>query len=152
MKILLGDGTIKTDYNTQLKEWFEKSFDIKVQELIKNSKILRLKQERSQVESEKISIIGKLLGKGKLKQTRLENIDLKVQLLMSENKSYKPTYSLEDSLSDLYSYVRCELGENFTTEMREFLTVIKTDSQLKQLIDQKELVQQINEKSRRKTE
>lgn len=81
---LTKDGTIRAEYSTELKETFEKSFDNKVQDLIRSSKMSRLEQERGQVESEKISIIGKLLGKGRLKQAKLDNIDLKMQLLMSE--------------------------------------------------------------------
>lgn len=78
------DGTIKTEYTVELKETFEKSFDSKVQALIRNSKLSRLEQERGHVESEKVSLIGKILGKGKLKQAKLDNIDLKIQLLKTE--------------------------------------------------------------------
>lgn len=86
LESLTQDETIKTEHSAELKETFEKSFDAKVQELIKSSKILILEQERGKVESEKISIIGKLLGKGRLKQERLDNIDLKMKLLMSETR------------------------------------------------------------------
>ena len=78
------DGTIKTEHTAELKETFEKSFDSKVQDLIRSSKLSRLEQERGQVESEKVSLIGKILGKGKLKQAKLDNIDLKMQLLKAE--------------------------------------------------------------------
>ena len=78
------DGTIKTEHTAELKEIFEKSFDSKVQDLIRNSKLSRLEQERGQVESEKVSLIGKILGKGKLKQAKLDNINLKIQLLKTE--------------------------------------------------------------------
>lgn len=143
---LTQDGTIKTEYSAELKQTFEKSFDNKVQDLIKSSKLSRLEQEKGQVESEKVSLIGKLLGKGRLKQAKLDNIDLKMQLLMSETQSDKMSYSLEDSLSDLYTYSQCELGRGLTPEMKEFLSVIKTDSQLRQMIDQQQLKQQFNEK------
>ncbi len=76
--------TIKTEYTIELKEKFEKSFDSKIYNLIKDSKLSRLKQERTQIESEKISLIGKMLGKSKLKQAKLTNINLKIQLLNSE--------------------------------------------------------------------
>lgn len=86
LNTLAQDGTIKTEHSAELKEAFEKSFDAKVQELIKSSKISRLEEERGRVESEKVSIIGNLFGKGKLKRAKLDNIDLKMQLLMSENR------------------------------------------------------------------
>ena len=146
LEALTQDGTIKTEHTEELKATFEKSFDAKVQDMIKNSKLSKLEQQRGQVESEKISLIGRILGKGRLKQAKLDNIDLKMQLLMSEGSNDKISYSLEDSLSDLYAYSQCELGRGLTPEMKEFLGVIKTDPQLRQMIDQQQLMQQFNEK------
>ena len=143
---LAQDGTIKAEHSAELRETFERSFDAKVQDLIKSSKLSMLEQERGQVEQEKISIIGKLLGKGKLKQAKLDNIDLKMKLLMTEHLSDKISYSLEDSLSDLYTYSHCELEKQLTPEMQQFLAVIKTDPQLKEMIDQKRLKTQYEQK------
>lgn len=143
---LAQDGTIKSEHSAELRETFERSFDAKVQELIKNSKISMLEHERGQVEQEKISIIGKLLGKGKLKQAKLDNIDLKIKLLMTEPTSDKMSYSLEDSLSDLYTYSHCELGKKLTPEMQQFLAIIKSDPQLKEMIDQQRLKMQYEQK------
>lgn len=147
------DGTIKTEHIAELKETFEKSFDSKVQDLIRNSKLSRLEQEKGQVESEKVSLIGRILGKGKLKQAKLNNIDLKMQLLKQKYGNDKNEYSLEDSLSDLYTYSQCELDRNLTPEMQEFLSVVKTDPKLWQMIDQQQLKQQFNDKvNNRQTE
>ena len=71
LETLTQDVTIKSEYGAELKEIFQKSFDNKVQVMIKSSKLARLEQQRTQLESEKISIIGRLLGKGKLKQAKL---------------------------------------------------------------------------------
>ena len=147
------DGTIKTEHIAELKETFEKSFDSKVQDLIRNSKLSRLEQEKGQVESEKVSLIGKILGKGKLKQAKLNNIDLKMQLLKQKYGNDKNEYSIEDILSDLYTYSQCELDRNLTPEMQEFLSVVKTDPKLWQMIDQQQLKQQFNDKvNNRQTE
>ena len=105
-----------------------------------------LEQEKGQVESEKISLLGKILGKGRLKQAKLDNIELKKQLLLTERPEEKGTYSLEDSLSDLYTYSQCELGRKLTPEMQQFLGVIKADPQLKQMIDQQSLKMQFEQK------
>ena len=146
LESLTQDATIKTEYSRQLKDNFERSFDSKVQELIKNSKMSKLEQEKGQIENQKISIIGRLLGKGRLKQARLDNIDLKMQLLMSEKPSEKLSYSLEDSLSDLYAYSQCELGKELTPEMKDFLNGVKANPQLSQMIEQQQLRQKFDEK------
>lgn len=143
---LTQDGTIKIEHSAELRATFEKSLDAKVQDLIRNSKISRLEQERGRVEKEKVSIIGKILGKGKLKQAKLDNIDLKMKLLMTEPQSDKTSYGIEDSLSDLYTYSHCELGRHLTPEMQEFLGIIKSDPQLKEMIDQQKLKRQYEQK------
>lgn len=143
---LTQDGSITKEHSTMLRETFEKSFDSKVQDLIRNSKLSMLEQERGQVESEKISLIGRIMGKGRLKQAKLDNIDLKRQLLMTDGKEEKGTYSLEDSLSDLYTYSHCELGRKLTPEMKQFLGVLKADPQLKQMINQQSLRLQYEQK------
>lgn len=143
---LTQDGSITKEHSTMLRETFEKSFDSKVQDLIRNSKLSMLEQERGQVESEKISLIGRIMGKGRLKQEKLDNIDLKRQLLMTDGKEEKGTYSLEDSLSDLYTYSHCELGRKLTPEMQQFLVVLKADPQLKQMINQQSLRLQYEQK------
>ncbi len=143
---LTQDGTITSEHNQMLKDTFEKSFNLKVQNLIRSSKLSILEQEKEQVENEKISVIGKILGKGRLKQARIDNIKLKKQLLMTENLQEKETFSLEDSLSDLYAYSQCELGRKLTPEMQEFLGVIKATPQLSQMIDQQNLKIQFEQK------
>lgn len=139
-------GTIKSEHSAELRATFERSFDAKVQDLIRSSKMSMLEQERGQVEQEKISTIGRLLGKGKLKQAKLDNIDLKMKLLMTEPLRDKISYSLEDSLSDLYTYSRCELGKHLTPEIQQFLGIIKSDPQLKEMIDQRKLKMQYEQK------
>jgi len=69
-----------------------------------------------------------------------------MQLLMTETQTDEVSYSLEESLSDLYTYSQCELGKDLTLEMKEFLSIVKTDPQLIQMIDQQQLRQRFNEK------
>ena len=64
------DETIKNNYSIELKEEFARSFDDKVQELILNSRIAKLKEQREEVEKEKVTFIGRIAGKVKLKQAK----------------------------------------------------------------------------------
>ena len=137
---------ITIEHGEMLKENFTKSFDIKVQNLIKKSKISKLEMEREQIESEKISIIGRIFGKESLKQAKLDNIDIKKQLLMFEEEEEKCEYSLEGSLSELYAYSQYELGSKHAPEIQGFLKVVKSDAQLKPMIDEQKLKQKIENK------
>lgn len=140
------DTTIKTDYIKELKETLIKSLDRRIQKLITDSRILKLEEEKKQVENKKISLIGKLTGKGKLKQARLDNIDLKMQTLMLAEQSDKTEVSLEDSLSDLYAYTKYDLENKLTLEIEQFLEILETDSELKEMINQQNLETQTDKK------
>lgn len=145
---LAQDRTIKKEHSVELKETFEKSFDNKVQDLIRSSKISKLQQERGQVEREKVSLFAKIMGKEKLKQARISNIDLKMQLLELEleNQTGKTQFSLEDSLSDLYAYFEYELGRKIEPEMKQSLEAIQNNLELKQMIDKENIKLQIEQK------
>lgn len=140
------DETIKSEYSVELKEAFARSFDAKVQELIRNSKILKLEGEMAEIESEKVSIIGKLMGKEKLKQAKIDNINLKMQLLISEAKKNKLDFSLEDSLSDLCTYSKCEVEENLIVDINEFVKKVETEPELQKMIDEEKLKDKYNQK------
>ena len=143
---LTNDNSIKTEHTSVIKESFEKSFDSKIQELIKSSKISVLKKEKTELQEEKYTFFEKLLGKEKLKNAKIDNIDLKMQLLTDETSTKKLKHSLEDSLSDLYAYSECELGRDLTSEMKQLLDVVKTDDSLREMINWKQLRRKYKEK------
>lgn len=135
---------------SQAKESFQKSFNKKIKDLIKDSKISNLKEEKQQVESQKIGILGRLLGKNKLKQVKLDNIDLKMDLMSKEEVGEKVT--LEESLAELYAYSQNELGKKMTPEMRTFLEAIRSTPQLVGMIDKEKLKQLVEEKVQAQTQ
>lgn len=143
---VLQKGTVKNEYITELKELFAEKFDKRIQELIKSSKLLKLNEEKEQVESKKISLIGKITGKGKLKEIKLNNIDLKIQVITMEKLKDKEESTLEESLSDLYAYLEYELEKQLTPETENFIEVIKADSYLNEIINQEKVKIKTNKK------
>lgn len=139
------DSLEKVEYSKELNEILAKSFDSKVQELVRNSKIENLEKQIENVERQKISIFGKIAGKAKLKSTKITNLELKKQLLMFEMQNEKFSYILEDSLSDLYSYLKDENVEP-NTQIQEFLDVIENDKQIVQMIDMGQVEEKMQEK------
>ena len=118
---------------------FKTCFNKEIQKLITDSKLKKLEKQRLEIEQEKCSFFSKLLGKAKLKQAKLDNINLKKQLILSEsqyiNKSY---YYLEDGLSEVYTYLRL------------FLRNIEQNSQIKNMINQDKLNNLVKEKMEQK--
>lgn len=140
------DTTIKTGYIREVKERFTRSLQDRVEMLIRDSKLARLEEEKQQVENEKISLIGKIVGKGKLKQVKLDNIELKIQILMLGEQGEEIEKSLEDILAELKAYIKCDLEDKTTVEIQQFLELVETDTQLKEIINEQTLKTKIDEK------
>lgn len=141
---------IANEYDIELKQEFHKIVEKRIQELIKNLKITKLEEEQKNVEKEKISLFDKMLGKGKLKQLRLENINLRKRIIENNVQEIKKEeYILEDSLSDLYVYIE-ELGNNVSAQIQDFIQNVNEileevdKEQLKQYKEKKTKLNKIN--------
>lgn len=138
-------------YSNEMENIFKTCFNKEIQRLITDSKIEKLEKQKNEIEQEKCSFFSKLLGKAKLKQARLDNINLKKQLILSEsqyiNKSY---YYLEDGLSEVYTYLKEETDETCLSEIRLFLRNIEQNSRIKSMISQDKLNNLVKEKMEQK--
>lgn len=138
-------------YSDEMERIFKTCFNKEIQKIITDSKLKKLENQRIEIEQEKCSFFSKLLGKAKLKQAKLDNINLKKQLILSEsqyiNKSY---YYLEDGLSEIYTYLKEETDESCLSDIRLFLRNIESNSQIKNMIDQDKLNSLVKEKMQQK--
>lgn len=138
-------------YSDEMENIFKTCFNKEIQKLITDSKLKKLETQRIEIEKEKCSFFSKLIGKAKLKQAKLDNINLKKQLILSEsqyiNKSY---YYLEDGLSEIYTYLKEETDESCLSDIRLFLRNIESNSQIKSMIDQNKLNSLVKEKMQQK--
>ena len=72
--------TTKNTYTEELQDEFISSYEAKIQQLITDSKIQKLYFEQLELSSQRVSIIGKLLGKEKLREAMLDNLNKKMEL------------------------------------------------------------------------
>ncbi|MBP3707474.1 MAG: hypothetical protein J6J36_02550 [Clostridia bacterium] len=121
------DKSVVIENNRELKSMFTQSFDMKIQQLIKEDKLKQLEQELESVKSEKVSFFGFLSGKKKLKEERLANIMLRKQLLYGEKYEFRNQTTLEDSLSNLYMHIWEQHGGKVPDDMVQFFDVIQTE-------------------------
>ncbi len=121
------DKSVVIENNRELKGMFTQSFDMKIQQLIKEDKLKQLEQELESVKSEKVSFFGVLSGKKKLKEERLANIMLRKQLLYGEKYEFSDQTTLEDSLSNLYMHIWEQHGGKVPDDMVQFFDVIQTE-------------------------
>lgn len=148
---IIDSKNIIEGYSNEMENIFKTCFNKEIQKLITDSKLKKLEKQRLEIEQEKCSFFSKLLGKAKLKQAKLDNINLKKQLILSEsqyiNKSY---YYLEDGLSEVYTYLKEETDETCLSDIRLFLRNIEQNSQIKNMINQDKLNNLVKEKMEQK--
>lgn len=144
---IANDHDININYAEDLNKVFNKSFNRTVQKLINESKLKELDIKREEIESEKCSFFSKLLGKAKLKQAKLDNINLKKQLILSESQYLsKSYYSIEDGLSEAYAYIRAENDDNCLADVKLFLSKVESNIRLKKIIDKDKVSRKVEEK------
>lgn len=148
---IIDSKNIVEGYSNEMESIFKTCFNKEIQKLLTDSKLKKLEKQRLEIEQEKCSFFSKLLGKAKLKQAKLDNINLKKQLILSEsqyiNKSY---YYLEDGLSEVYTYLKEETDETCLSDIRLFLRNIEQNSQIKNMINQDKLNNLVKEKMEQK--
>lgn len=142
---------IISEYKEEMLRIYSACLNKHVQRIITDSKLQKLDIQREEIEKEKCSFFSKIIGKAKLKQAKLDNINLKRQLILSESQyADKLHYYIEDGLSDLYAYIKNEDEVKCLVEAREFTRLIETNMQIQNYIDGAKLNRQIKEKVEQK--
>ena len=140
-----------SEYKEEMLRIYSACLNKHVQRIITDSKLEKLDIQREEIEKEKCSFFSKIIGKAKLKQAKLDNINLKRQLILSESQyADKLHYYVEDGLSDLYAYMKNEEEERCLVEAKSFIRLIESNMQVQNYIDNAKLNKQIKEKVEQK--
>lgn len=143
--------TVLGEYIEEMKKIFGACLNKHTQRIITDAKLNKLEIQREEIENEKCSFFSKIIGKAKLKQARLDNINLKKQLILSESQfADKLHYYIEDGLSDLYAYTKSEEDQRGLEEAKEFLRTIEVNMKIQNLLDNNKLNKLIKEKVEQK--
>ena len=147
LKSLSADKTIIDEYGEEMKSIYMACFNKNARKMITDAKLKKLDKQRKEVESEKCSFFSKLIGKAKLKQAKLDNINLKEQLILTESQFSSNSYStLEDGLSDIYAFIKTEDDASCISDVKIYLRNVETNNQIKDMIDQDKLTKKTREK------
>lgn len=114
---------IVTIHREQSERELKRNLYYKVHTMIQDAKVQKLKNDRKNIESEKVGFFGKLIGKDKLKELRLQNNKLKIDEARSDKPLEQESYSVRNMLADLYS---CKADGTFTPQMQSLYTAIKS--------------------------
>ena len=91
----------------------------KVHDIINKTRIRVLDKQISKLESEKSGWFYRLLGKEKLKDAKIENLEIKKELVKAKANSvnYNKNYKVEELLVDIFAFSKYEIDGKFTDEM-----------------------------------
>jgi len=103
----------------------------RVQAAIENARVQRYTEQKASIQGEKVGFLGRITGKQQLKQQKLENLDLKIQLAQkqAERTPQGKIYSIREMLVDMRLCVDNELGGKFTPEIQEIYQMVKSTYQ-----------------------
>ncbi len=147
LKKISNDKSIINEFDEEMKSIYMVCFNKNVRKMITDSKLKKLDKQRKEIESEKCSFFSKLIGKAKLKQAKLDNINLKEQLILTESQFSSNSYTtIEDGLSDIYAYIKTEDDASCLSDVKIYLKNIESNNQIKDMIDSTKLNQKTREK------
>lgn len=147
LKQLSSDRSIVDEYGEEMKGIYMACFNKNARKMITDAKLKKLDKQRKEVEAEKCSFFSKLIGKAKLKQAKLDNINLKEQLILTESQFSSNSYtSLEDGLSDIYAFIKTEEDASCASDVKIYLRNVESNNQIRDMIDQDKLTRKTREK------
>lgn len=147
LKQISGDKSIVSEYGEEMKSIYMTCFNKNARKIITDAKLKKLDKQRKEIESEKCSFFSKLIGKAKLKQAKLDNINLKEQLILTESQFSNSSYTtLEDGLSEIYAYIKTEDDASCLSDLKIYLRNVESNNQIKEMIDQDKLTKKTREK------
>lgn len=134
----------------QVEDEIKKSLYAKVQEVLKEARIQKYTAEKDEIEGESIGFLGRLFGKEKLRERRLENVDLKIELAQKSTSLERETYSVRQILVDMHICANTELGGEFTPEMQELYQAIMETygAKNKDIFSERNIRQLVSERQR----
>ncbi len=110
---------------TQSETEIKRNLYNKVQKTIQNAKIQKYMAEKEEISNKKIGFLGKLTGKQKLQDEKINQLNLKIQLAQTTEPQEKGKYSVKDMLADMKVCAKTDFDGNLTPEMLNLYTTIK---------------------------
>ena len=105
-------------YYTESFDNIKKELYMKVQSVLKDAKLQQYQKEKEKIQNEKVGLFGRFNGKKALKEAKLRNIDLKIQLASQQEPEPQPgKYGVHETLISMYECSISELDGIFSPEM-----------------------------------
>ncbi len=96
----------------------------KVQKTIQEAKIKKYRNCRDEESQKKVGLLGKLMGKEEIKNEKVNQMNLKIQLAEAAQPEEQENYSVKDMLVDLWVCAKTEFDGYLTPEMFKLYNAI----------------------------
>ena len=113
------------EYDTQSFSEIKARLNDRVKALIEATILNSMHHERSYVEGQKNSILHKILGRNKLKDARLKNIDARLELALAQNDKSNPENSVRVMLYEMYKCAVKYTGGSLSQGMQDLESAIR---------------------------
>lgn len=139
IQTILENGDIPQEFSREIQSRFIMEFGKKVDSIIRTDKLSILQKEYQDESKKKFGLIGRLTGKKRLHDEKLKNIALKQKMVQLEYEEKDPSQTMEDSISDLYSYIYKTYNKEIPPHLLGFVDVIDLDKDIQTLFDKKKM-------------
>lgn len=126
LELVRNFSDIGNSHKFQIDNDIKRSLYEKVYNIIRKSRIEKYTQEYEDVSEEKVGFFGRIMGKDILKEEKLANINLKIKLEQTSIPETKTKYSVQDMLAEIYAAAISEFEGQFSPEMAEIFSIIKS--------------------------
>ena len=139
IQAILESGDVPQEFSREIQSRFIMEFGKKVDSVIRTDKLSRLQMEYEDESKKKFGLIGRITGKKRLHDEKIKNIALKQKMIQLEYEEKEPSQTMEDSISDLYSYIYKTYNKEIPPHLLEFVDVIDLDENIQTLFDKKKM-------------
>ena len=126
LELVRNFSDIGNSHKFQIDNDIKRNLYEKVYNIIRKSRIEKYTQEYEDVSEEKVGFFGRIMGKDILKEEKLANINLKIKLEQTSIPETKTKYSVQDMLAEIYAAAISEFEGQFSPEMAEIFSIIKS--------------------------
>ena len=93
--------------------------------MISKIKLTKLEEEKNQVTNKKDNIFHKLVGRNKIKEEKLKNMELRRELICKDIETMNPENKVSKMLEAIYACAYEELNGNLSNEMDDMINKIR---------------------------
>lgn len=117
---------IVNSHKIQVNNDIKRNLYEKVHRVLQNARIQKYTREQENIADEKVGFFGRIIGKDVLKEEKLRNVRLKIKQIKTSNPEVRTKYSVQDMLAEIYASAITEFEGQFTPEMAELFTAIRS--------------------------